>query len=102
MPNLSDISVVLPSLDPDTKLLSVIDGLIEYGFTDIILINDGSKAECSSIFDELKNMNCKVFTHHKNYGKGRALKNAFNQLYWLEPLQYKRRLVLPSVKKMFE
>ena len=42
MSHLSDISVVLPSLDPDEKLTAVIDGLLQYGFTDIILIHDGS------------------------------------------------------------
>ena len=43
MRDLSNISVVLPSLDPDEKLLTVIDGLIAQGFDDIILVNDGSK-----------------------------------------------------------
>ena len=45
MNDLSRISVVLPSLDPDEKLVAVVDGLLEYGFTDIILVNDGSKPE---------------------------------------------------------
>ena len=45
MKDLSNISVVLPSLDPDEKLHAVIEGLLEYGFTDIILVNDGSKEE---------------------------------------------------------
>ena len=45
MKDLSNISVVLPSLDPDEKLNAVIDGLLEYGFSDIILVNDGSKQE---------------------------------------------------------
>ena len=40
MSNLSDISIVLPSLDPDEKLITVINGLLEYGFSDIILVND--------------------------------------------------------------
>ena len=43
MQDLSNISVVLPSLDPDEKLTAVIDGLLQYGFSDIILVNDGSK-----------------------------------------------------------
>ena len=43
MQDLSKISVVLPSLDPDEKLNAVIDGLLEYGFSNIILVNDGSK-----------------------------------------------------------
>ena len=37
MNELSKVSVVLPSLDPDEKLTAVIDGLLEYGFSDIIL-----------------------------------------------------------------
>ena len=45
MSSLSQVSVVLPSLDPDEKLLAVVDGLIAQGFEDIILVNDGSKAE---------------------------------------------------------
>ena len=45
MSKLTDISIVLPSLDPDEKLHIVINGLIEQGFSDIILVNDGSKAE---------------------------------------------------------
>ena len=45
MQDLSKISVVLPSLDPDEKLNAVIDGLLEYGFSNIILVNDGSKQE---------------------------------------------------------
>ena len=31
MNDLSKISVVLPSLDPDEKLIAVVDGLLEYG-----------------------------------------------------------------------
>ena len=45
MNDLSKVSVVLPSLDPDEKLHLVIEGLLEYGFSDIILVNDGSKPE---------------------------------------------------------
>ena len=53
MNDLSRISVVLPSLDPDEKLVAVVDGLLEYGFTDIILVNDGSKPENLHYFTEL-------------------------------------------------
>ena len=45
MQDLTKISVVLPSLDPDEKLTAVIDGLLEVGFQDIILVNVGSKPE---------------------------------------------------------
>ena len=33
MQDLSKVSVVLPSLDPDEKLVAVVDGLLEYGFS---------------------------------------------------------------------
>ena len=53
MKDLSKISVVLPSLDPDEKLIAVVDGLLEYGFSDIILVNDGSKQENLHYFTDL-------------------------------------------------
>ncbi len=53
MQDLSKISVVLPSLDPDEKLIAVVDGLLEYGFSDIILVNDGSKQENFHYFTNL-------------------------------------------------
>ena len=79
MQDLSKISVVLPSLDPDEKLTAVIDGLLEYGFTDIILVNDGSKQENLHYFEEAAAQHPQIhLLHHEvNKGKGAALKNAF-------------------------
>ena len=81
MKDLSHISVVLPSLDPDEKLHQVIDGLLEYGFSHIILVNDGSKPENLHYFEEEAAAHPDVITllHHEvNKGKGAALKNAFH------------------------
>ena len=79
MQDLSKISVVLPSLDPDEKLVAVIDGLLEYGFTDIILVNDGSKQENLHYFLEQaeKHPEIHLLHHEVNRGKGAALKTAF-------------------------
>ena len=80
MSDLSKISVVLPSLDPDEKLHLVIEGLLEYGFTDIILVNDGSKPENLHYFEEEAAAHPDIIhlLHHEvNKGKGAALKNAF-------------------------
>ena len=38
----SKVTIVLPSLNPDDKLNKVVDGLLEAGFKDIVLVNDGS------------------------------------------------------------
>lgn len=79
MKDLSKVSVVLPSLDPDEKLTAVIDGLLEYGFTDIILVNDGSKPENLHYFLDAaaRHPEIHLLHHQVNKGKGAALKNAF-------------------------
>lgn len=84
MCDLSNISVVLPSLDPDDKLIAVVDGLLSIGFTDIILVNDGSKPENLHYFLDLAALHPEIhLIHHEvNKGKGAALKNAFR--YFLD------------------
>ena len=79
MQDLSKITVVLPSLDPDEKLTAVIDGLLQYGFRDIILVNDGSKKENLHYFEDAERLHPEIHVlHHEvNKGKGAALKNAF-------------------------
>ena len=76
--DISKVSVVLPSLDPDEKLTTGINGLLEYGFTDIILVNDGSKPEKLHYFTEAAEHPQVQLIHHPcNLGKGTALKTAF-------------------------
>lgn len=74
------ICAAVPSLNPDTKLLDVVKGLREKGFTHIILVNDGSTE--STYFDMLKGDDCVVLTHEVNKGKGRAMKTAME--YYLK------------------
>ncbi len=76
--DLTKISVVLPSLDPDEKLLTTVDELIDHGFSDIILINDGSKPENIHYFQTLASRTeVQLLEHPVNRGKGAALKTAF-------------------------
>ena len=78
MNELTKVSVVLPSLDPDEKLLTVVDGLLAYGFGDIILINDGSKPENLHYFETAaQHPEVHLLHHSVNRGKGAALKTAF-------------------------
>ena len=75
---LSKVSIVIPSLDPDEKLLTVVDGLLATGFDDIILVNDGSCQEKLCYFETAaKHSQVTVLHHPKNLGKGAALKTAF-------------------------
>ena len=78
MNDLSAISVVLPSLDPDEKLLKTIDGLLEQGFQDIILVDDGSQPEAKRYFQSAAALpQVQLLCHETNLGKGAALKTAF-------------------------
>ena len=78
MKDFKNVSVILPSLDPDEKLSAVIEGLLSVGFCDIILVNDGSKQENLHYFDKAAaHPQVQVLHHEVNRGKGAALKTAF-------------------------
>lgn len=73
------VVIVIPSLNPDEKLLHLVKNLREHGFSHLLLINDGSRADCVRFFEEAASeYGCQVYTHAVNLGKGRALKSAFN------------------------
>ena len=75
----TDITVVLPSLNPDEKFLRVVTELADAGFTDILIVNDGSDPDRLVWFEKAAAMpGCTVLTHTVNRGKGRALKTAFD------------------------
>lgn len=78
MNELSAITVVLPSLDPDEKLLKTIQGLLEHGFQDIILVDDGSQEQNQHYFQTAAQYpQIQLLRHPVNRGKGAALKTAF-------------------------
>lgn len=71
--------IIIPALNPDDRLNEYIRELISNGFENILVVDDGSRAEKKPIFLEIeKYKECTVLYHAINMGKGRALKNAFN------------------------
>jgi glycosyltransferase involved in cell wall biosynthesis len=73
-----NVSIIIPSLNPDEKLELVVSSLIDTGFKDIIILDDGSDESHKLPFENLKKYNeCTVLKHDQNMGKGRALKDAF-------------------------
>ncbi len=80
MTDFSNIGIILPSLDPDEKLNTVIEGLLELGFRDILLVNDGSKPENLHYFTAAAAAHPEItLLHHAvNRGKGAALKTAMD------------------------
>ena len=67
---------IIPSLDPDNKLITLVDNLIKSGFKKILIVDDGTKDK--TIFNKLKEYKeCIILSHKENKGKGIALKTVF-------------------------
>lgn len=78
---ISSVSAVVPSLNPDRRLRTTVDGLLAAGFCDIILVNDGSSPQSLPLFQQLALLpQVTLLTHPVNLGKGAALKTAFSWL----------------------
>lgn len=77
----SECTILIPALDPPEKFKEYIRELVSSGFTDILVVDDGSADK--EIFREIAaHPQVTVLTHEKNGGKGKALRTG---------MQYYRR-----------
>ena len=75
------VGIILPSLNPSDKFDKVVDGLVDAGFRNIVIVNDGSRRDCVSHFERAaQHPQVTVLTHEVNRGKGAGLKTAFRWL----------------------
>lgn len=76
------IPIVIPSYEPDERLIAFLKDLVKAGLKNIIVVNDGSGDEYNDIFANAKKIikpaGGVVLDHEVNKGKGRALKTAFS------------------------
>ena len=73
-----NIPIIIPSLNPEVRIVDFILSLRAACANPVIIINDGSDAEKQDLFASLQKIdNCTVLQHTANRGKGRALKTAF-------------------------
>ncbi len=74
------IPVIIPSYEPDEKLLALLHRLLEAGIEKVVIVDDGStKEEYQQIFRQIETEFPYTVLHQAiNMGKGRALKTAFN------------------------
>jgi len=78
MNKINDIIIIIPSYNPDEKLVELTEELIANGFSKLVVVNDGSVKESIPFFEAVSgHEECQVLTHKVNSGKGRALKTAF-------------------------
>ncbi len=77
----TDIAIVIPALNPDGRMVALVKELKDAGFENVILVDDGSEIENRAYFKACKeNYGCYVIRHVINFGKGMALKSAFNHI----------------------
>ncbi|MBL1226715.1 bifunctional glycosyltransferase family 2/GtrA family protein [Enterococcus sp. BWR-S5] len=75
------VGIVIPSLDPDEKLLHLLKDLKDSGYANIFVINDGSGENYTGYYQKaITDYDCVLLRHQVNWGKGRALKTAFNHI----------------------
>ena len=70
------IEIIIPAFNPPTTLNGLVFDLKNAGFSNIIVVNDGSDASYVPIFNSLKDK-VTLLNHEVNKGKGCALKTAF-------------------------
>ena len=72
-----NVCALIPSYDPDGRLISTVEELRAAGFRHIIVVDDGSRPECRPYFDALEPLDCEIIHLPHNSGKGEALKIGF-------------------------
>lgn len=77
--------ILIPALDPPEIFLSYIEELIQAGFKDILIVDDGSRQK--ELFEKIGSFpQVTVLVHPENYGKGRALRTGL--AYYKEHYSY--------------
>ncbi len=66
--------IIIPALNPDRQLVSLVRELMAGGLDNIVVVDDGSSPDCAEIFSEVRTLGCTVVSHGRNKGKGAALK----------------------------
>jgi len=83
---MKNIFIVVPTLNPDEQIMGNFIKSLHKTFDNILVVNDGSNVCHEDFFKFLEKDGIKVLKHSKNFGKGRALKSAFNYLLNEQPL----------------
>ena len=75
--NMNEIVIIIPSYNPNKKLIEIVERLNDKVSKQIIIINDGSKTESNIYFENLSKK-ATILVNNINKGKGYSLKKAMN------------------------
>ena len=70
---------LIPSYEPNDKLINVVDDLLQTNRFDVIVVNDGSNSSYDKYFDRIKDR-VTYLKYDNNRGKGYALKTGFKHI----------------------
>lgn len=72
------IPIIIPSYEPDERLLDLLTDLYENEIGPVIVVDDGNSDDYQTFFEKATTQyNTVILRHDINRGKGRALKTAF-------------------------
>jgi glycosyltransferase involved in cell wall biosynthesis len=75
------IAILIPSFNPNQKLVDLVISLSSIPWNKIIVVDDGSSQEFQVFFDRLKVINnLQLLTHSNNKGKGAAIKTGLRYI----------------------
>ena len=74
------VVLLIPALDPDQRLIELLNALRGTWHDPIVLVDDGSDQAHRDIFRQAEALGCQVVRHARNLGKGRGLKTGFNYI----------------------
>lgn len=73
-------AIIIPALNPDEKLIKLVERIQRISDSAIIIVNDGSRSGCNALFTQLEFCyDCIVCHHTENRGKGEALKTGIRR-----------------------
>lgn len=73
------VTIIIPVLNPNIKLIKLTNQLIKNNFKDIIIVDDGSNNNYKDIYNKLNKI-IKVYYHDTNKGKGTAIKTGIKHI----------------------
>lgn len=81
MQRINEVVLLIPSYEPERKFINYIRQLITAGFSNIVVVDDGSGKEYEMIFHAIDTYKeCHVISYQQNKGKGFALKRGFKYI----------------------
>ncbi|WP_325892031.1 bifunctional glycosyltransferase family 2/GtrA family protein [Grimontia sp. NTOU-MAR1] len=85
----TNYAFVIPAFNPCSNLLSLVKEIRTKTKAPVIIVNDGSSEQSSAVFDSIHDLasdDVVILEHAINFGKGAALKTAFNHVLTKLPL----------------